>query len=120
MILKNQKRPSSVEDAINYFDLMASYLDELRAIQNEVRKQIRYVIIISKTINSLLLYFSGVINLVIFRNDVNSNIQKASNSTYIGIAILVVVLLVSPIIIFLVRNATNTIQVGRSIEPITF
>lgn len=43
LILKNQKRPSSVEDAINYFDLMASYLDELRNIQNTVRNQIRFV-----------------------------------------------------------------------------
>lgn len=39
------------------------------------------------------------------------NIRKASNSTAIGIAILVVVLVLSPIIIFLVRNAAATIQV---------
>lgn len=46
------------------------------------------------------------------RDDVNSNIMNAKYSTYIGVAILAVVLIVSPVIIFLVRNATNTIQVG--------
>lgn len=86
LIIKNQKRSSSVEDAINYFDLMASYLDVLRNIQEIVRSNIS--------------------------NDVNMNIKDAKYRTYIGIAIVVVVLLVSPIIIFLVKNATNTIQVN--------
>lgn len=40
LIIKNQKRISSVEEAISYFDLMASYLDELRKIQNLVREKI--------------------------------------------------------------------------------
>ena len=40
-IFKNQKRNSSVEDAISYFDLMASSLDELRRIQNHIRERIR-------------------------------------------------------------------------------
>lgn len=43
LIIKNQKRISSVEEAISYFDLMASYLDELRKIQNLVREKIGYV-----------------------------------------------------------------------------
>lgn len=47
-----------------------------------------------------------------YRDDVNSNIMDAKYSTYIGCAILAVVLVVSPVIIFLVRNATNTIQVS--------
>lgn len=38
--------------------------------------------------------------------------MNAKYSTYIGVAILAVVLVLSPIIIFLVRNATNTIQVS--------
>lgn len=46
------------------------------------------------------------------RDDVYMNIKNAKYSTYIGVAILAVVLVVSPIIIFLVRNATNTIQVS--------
>lgn len=65
---------------------MATYLDELRRIQRELRHQIR--------------------------NDVLANIQKASNREAIGVSILVVVLLVSPVIIFLVRNAAATIQVS--------
>lgn len=81
-----------MDDAINYFDLMASYLDLLRNIQEIVRSNIS--------------------------NDVNMNIKDAKYRTYIGIAIVVVVLLVSPIIIFLVKNATNTIQVNSS--PVFF
>lgn len=38
--------------------------------------------------------------------------MEADHKEAIGIAILVVVLLVSPIIIILVRNAAATIQVG--------
>lgn len=45
------------------------------------------------------------------REDMAQNIHEASNSTAIGIAILVVVLVLSPLIIFLVRNAASTIQV---------
>lgn len=50
--------------------------------------------------------------LLFHSDDVNSNITNAKYSTYAGIFILAVVLVVSPVIIFLVRNATNTIQVG--------
>lgn len=65
---------------------MASYTDGLRNIQSNVRNKISY--------------------------DVKMNINDAKYRTYIGIAIVVVVLLVSPIIILLVKNATNTIQVS--------
>lgn len=44
--------------------------------------------------------------------------MNAKYSTYIGVAILAVVLIVSPVIIFLVRNATNTIQVGIDFKPV--
>lgn len=43
IILKNQTREASVDDAIKYFDLMATFLDELRKIQRELRHQIRYI-----------------------------------------------------------------------------
>lgn len=43
LIIKNQKVSSSVEKAIEYFDLMASYLDELRKLQNHVREVIGYL-----------------------------------------------------------------------------
>ncbi|XP_037028069.1 uncharacterized protein LOC119068546 [Bradysia coprophila] len=84
IILKNTRINSSIENAVNYFDVMSTYLDELRKIQRELRHQIR--------------------------NDVTAKIRRASNSEAVGISILVVVLLVSPVIIFLVRNAANTIQ----------
>lgn len=71
---------------MSYFDVMASYLDGLRKVQSEIRSKISF--------------------------DVKLNINDAKYRTYIGIAIVVVVLLVSPIIILLVKNATNTIQVS--------
>lgn len=42
LIIKNQKRKADVEEAIGYFDVMASYLDDLRKIQRDVREIIRY------------------------------------------------------------------------------
>lgn len=44
----------------------------------------------------------------------NSTLQDASNKEAAGIAIVVLVLVVSPIIIILVRNAVATIQVSRT------
>lgn len=83
-ILKNKKREPSVNDAIDYFDSMATYIDELRKLQRELRRMIREY--------------------------VNSNLKEASSSEVAGIAIVVLVLVVSPIIIFLMRNAVGTIQ----------
>ncbi|XP_033328040.1 uncharacterized protein LOC117221307 isoform X1 [Megalopta genalis] len=83
-ILKNLKREPSVDDAIAYFDSMATYVDELRKLQRELRHMIR--------------------------DYVNSTLQDASNKEVAGIAIVVLVLVVSPIIIVLVRNAVATIQ----------
>lgn len=40
-ILRNQRRESSVDDAIAYFDSMATYIDELRKLQRELRHMIR-------------------------------------------------------------------------------
>ncbi|XP_012256293.1 receptor-type guanylate cyclase daf-11 isoform X2 [Athalia rosae] len=83
-ILENRKRQPSVDDAIAYFDSMATYVDELRKLQRELRHMIRTY--------------------------VNSNLQDASNKEVAGIAIVVLVLVISPIIIILVRNAVATIQ----------
>lgn len=41
LIIRNQKRKADVEEAIGYFDVMASYLDDLRKIQRKVRQTIR-------------------------------------------------------------------------------
>uniref|UniRef100_A0A0C9QND4 guanylate cyclase n=1 Tax=Fopius arisanus TaxID=64838 RepID=A0A0C9QND4_9HYME len=84
-ILRNLSRKPSVADAIAYFDSMAMYVDELRKIQTELRHMIR--------------------------ENVNSTLQEASNRQVAGIAIVALVLVISPIIIILVRNAVATIQV---------
>lgn len=49
----------------------------------------------------------------------NSTLQDASNKEVAGIAIVVLVLVVSPIIIILVRNAVATIQVSENIRSIS-
>lgn len=67
---------------------MASYVDELRKLQGVLRVKIR--------------------------DYVNSNLLDASHKEAYGIAILVLVLVVSPIIIILVRNAVATIQVWHT------
>lgn len=51
------------------------------------------------------------IGFFVFRADMTQSMRQASNSTAIGITIVAVVLILSPIIICLVRNATSTIQV---------
>ncbi|KAJ9577045.1 hypothetical protein L9F63_006393, partial [Diploptera punctata] len=83
-IIQNHSRNKSDTDAEVYFDSMASYVDELRTLQQELRVKIR--------------------------NYVNSNLLEASHKEAYGIAILVLVLVVSPIIIILVHNAVATIQ----------
>ena len=67
---------------------MASYVDELRKLQGALRVKIR--------------------------DYVNSNLLDASHKEAYGIAILVLVLVVSPVIIILVHNAVATIQVWHS------
>ena len=87
-ILGNSQRNKSHEFAKNYFDSMASYVDELRKLQGALRVKIR--------------------------DYVNSNLSDASHKEAYGIAILVLVLVVSPVIIILVHNAVATIQVWNS------
>jgi len=90
-ILGNSHRNKSHEIAKVYFDSMASYVDELRKLQGALRVKIR--------------------------DYVNSNLLDASHKEAYGIAILVLVLVVSPVIIILVHNAVATIQV-RHRQPL--
>uniref|UniRef100_A0A182JVW7 guanylate cyclase n=1 Tax=Anopheles christyi TaxID=43041 RepID=A0A182JVW7_9DIPT len=83
-IQKNLRREGNVADARSYYESMAYYIDELRKLQRALRS--------------------------IIRDEVQKVLQSADNMETFGIAILVVVLIVSPIIIILVRNAAATIQ----------
>ncbi|XP_074039718.1 uncharacterized protein [Leptinotarsa decemlineata] len=85
IILANNNRTPSDADAREYFDLMANYIDELRRIQRSLR--------------------------FIIQDYVDENLRDSARSEAIGIAILVLVLSLSPVIIWLVRNAVATIQV---------
>ncbi|CAH1179948.1 unnamed protein product [Phaedon cochleariae] len=85
IILQNVQRNASDLKAREYFDLMAIYTDELRKIQRSLR--------------------------VIIQEYVNENLRDSAHREAIGIGTLVLVLSVSPVIIWLVRNAVATIQV---------
>jgi hypothetical protein len=106
VIILNKKQKPSVPDAINYYDSMSLYVDELRKVQNCLRNLIRLVICLSI---SCCLIFYGRFSI---REEVNKYLHEASNGEAIGFSILIVVLIVSPVIIILVRNAVATIQVS--------
>ncbi|CAD7089726.1 unnamed protein product [Hermetia illucens] len=55
IILKNRKKSPSVEDSIDYYDLMAKYVDELRKLQRELRIKIRCLVI--RFAKKLFLYY---------------------------------------------------------------
>ncbi|SPP75897.1 uncharacterized protein LOC117592705 [Drosophila guanche] len=83
-LLKNNPNVSNERSAIEYYELMNNYTDDLRILQKALRRQIKEY--------------------------VDKTLVEADRKEAIGIAILVVVLLVSPVIIILVRNAAATIQ----------
>ncbi|ENN77945.1 hypothetical protein D910_00421 [Dendroctonus ponderosae] len=84
IIIRNIQREPNYTEALNYFDSIALYTDELRKLQRSLRVTIGE-------------YVSG-------------NLRDAANQEAVGITILIVVLAVSPVIIWLVHNAVATIQ----------
>nr|CAI5863933.1 unnamed protein product [Callosobruchus analis] len=84
IIRLNRQRSPNYTEALEYFDSMATYTDELRKIQRSLR--------------------------VLIRDYVNENLRESANKEALGIATLILVLAVSPVIIWLVRNAVATIQ----------
>ncbi|ODN04011.1 Atrial natriuretic peptide receptor 1 [Orchesella cincta] len=84
-ILHNERRAPDLKEAIEYFQLMAEYIDELRVMQYQVRQKIREA--------------------------VEERLSDAERSAAAAVIVLIVVLVISPTIIFLVHKATTTIQV---------
>lgn len=125
-ISQNKKRVGNVDDAINYYDSMTSYIDRLRNLHTDLRHRIKYASIMfvhNQCIFHILLSFR--------RDIVQSHLDEATSREAVGIIILgtlcvifrticnhifvcfaVTVLIVSPIIIILVKNAVATIQVN--------
>ncbi|XP_052839651.1 LOW QUALITY PROTEIN: uncharacterized protein LOC128254553 [Drosophila gunungcola] len=83
-LLKNNPNVSNERSAIEFYELMNNYTDDLRILQKALRRLIKEY--------------------------VDKTLVEADRKEAIGIAILVVVLLVSPVIIVLVKNAAATIQ----------
>nr|ABG02149.1 IP04501p [Drosophila melanogaster] len=83
-LLKNNPNVSNERSAIEYYELMNNYTDDLRILQKALRRLIKEY--------------------------VDKTLVEADRKEAIGIAILVVVLIVSPVIIVLVKNAAATIQ----------
>uniref|UniRef100_A0A1A9VKM1 guanylate cyclase n=1 Tax=Glossina austeni TaxID=7395 RepID=A0A1A9VKM1_GLOAU len=84
IVLKNKPNVADKQNAMEYYDSMHNYTDDLRILQKDLRYKIKEY--------------------------VDSTLYEAANKEAIGIAILVVVLCVSPVIIILVKNAAATIQ----------
>ncbi|KAG1661238.1 Atrial natriuretic peptide receptor 1 [Nymphon striatum] len=72
------------EKATEYFYVMLGYLDILQKIQYEIRYKIE--------------------------NTIMAEVTSSNSRVVLGIVILVIVLIISPVIIFIVRMVTNTIQ----------
>ncbi|CRK95793.1 CLUMA_CG009250, isoform A [Clunio marinus] len=83
-IMMNKKINASIENAIKYYESMTSYIEGLRNLHMSLRLRIR--------------------------DEVQMLLKEALDKEAIGIAILVTVLIVSPIIIILVKNVVATIQ----------
>ncbi|XP_018792582.1 PREDICTED: uncharacterized protein LOC108971164 [Bactrocera latifrons] len=83
-VFKNKQGVSDERNAIQYYDTMHNFTDDLRILQKALRIKIKEY--------------------------VDTTLSEAANKEAVGIAILVVVLCVSPIIIILVKNAAATIQ----------
>ncbi|CAH0563810.1 unnamed protein product [Brassicogethes aeneus] len=84
IIIQNKNRTPNYNESLVYFEAIAGYTDELRRLQRDLR--------------------------ITIREYVDENLQEAASREAIGIATLVGVLAVSPVIIWLVRNAVATIQ----------
>uniref|UniRef100_A0A1A9X302 guanylate cyclase n=1 Tax=Glossina brevipalpis TaxID=37001 RepID=A0A1A9X302_9MUSC len=84
IVLKNKPNVADKQNAMEYYDSMHNYTDDLRILQKDLRYKIKEY--------------------------VDNTLNEAANKEAIGIAILVVVLCVSPVIIILVKNAAATIQ----------
>ncbi|XP_035705961.1 uncharacterized protein LOC110846821 [Folsomia candida] len=83
-ILLNEKRMPNIDEAVRYYESMAEYIEALRGLQTGLRFAIRKA--------------------------VEERLQEAERSAAVTICLLIVVLIVSPTIIFLVHKLTSTIQ----------
>ncbi|XP_063615713.1 uncharacterized protein LOC134788841, partial [Penaeus indicus] len=83
-ILGREKIQPDFEKATEYFYAMLGYLDALQKVQYEIRKTIEQTIV--------------------------REVQASNSHVVIGIALLAVVLIISPVIIILVRMITRTLQ----------
>ncbi|KAK4018594.1 hypothetical protein OUZ56_000641 [Daphnia magna] len=87
-VYSNLQREPDTEIATTYYDYMSLYIDSLRLHQDKLRDEIL--------------------------GSVEEDLQEAGTLQTITICILTLVLFISPFIIFLVRNATQTIQTFAS------
>ncbi|CAM1327370.1 Uncharacterised protein g9491 [Pycnogonum litorale] len=83
-IIRRDEISPDFEKATEYFYAMLGYLDTLQQIQYEIRHKIE--------------------------NTILAEVTSSNSHVVVGIIILVIVLIISPIIIFLVRMVTKTLQ----------
>ena len=84
LIRRNLEREVSLSVADEYYYMMVSLTDELRNLQAHL--------------------------LAMIRKFMNSEVTRADTQSSLSVLLLMIVLLISPVIIFFTRHATNTIQ----------
>ena len=96
------RREPDYTEAYKYYQATYRYTENLRTVLRDLRQSIEWVFTIFASNFQILTAFSDI---------VTSELRYADRHQALGIAVLVLVLIISPIIILLVRNATLTIQI---------
>ncbi|XP_040569888.1 uncharacterized protein [Lepeophtheirus salmonis] len=84
-VLNQVPRDANTDEALTFYQATYGYTEDLRVVIQDLRMRIKGI--------------------------VDAELVAANQQQAFGIAILILVLIISPVIIFLVRNATVTIQV---------
>ena len=119
-ILAQKSQEPDPHEALRYYQATFNYTENLREVLENLRLRIVWVKA-SKLhefswSKSKLLFAINCLNVKVsnedvFREIVKNELYAANQQQAFGIAVLLLVLVISPVIIFLVRNATVTIQV---------
>ena len=119
-ILAQKSQEPDPHEALRYYQATFNYTENLREVLENLRLRIVWVKATKfyefSWSKSKLLFATNCLNVkvsngVVFREIVKNELYAANQQQAFGIAVLLLVLVISPVIIFLVRNATVTIQV---------
>ncbi|QQP49010.1 Uncharacterized protein FKW44_009520 [Caligus rogercresseyi] len=84
-VLEQRPQKPNTDEALRFYQATYGYTEALRVVIRDLREEIKRI--------------------------VEEELTSANQQQALGVAVLIIVLIISPIIIFLVRNATATIQI---------